>query len=730
MRVRDYDPEIEHIFNLIKANAYTEALALLRGYTRPGHPADIQYGIARCLSGLGKVKKAIKLFKKNIENYPYLKSNYAALYNILRRENRIEESDAVLKQMSRTINEAEALLVEARWLKHNGKRSESLEKFKCLVEQFPDHKMASLDMLVVNDRIANTLDTLTDLENFMKQKNISIEKYPQAYLHYAVQLQKFKRYEKAIEILKALIEKFPEDMHHYATLALTTEFQNDDENAEKRYLNMLSKFPFYQNGHLLYGMFLQKHAGRFDEAEKQYLRMLHLFPSCKEAHLGLAILYHGHFESDRAIFHATKAINIDSEYDPAYSALSHIYIDMSKQDHAKDKKTLEQLAFKYYDKACQINKNRFNNHKAFQTDPNISSINNRLMNFLGHQDSVVEKTKVTEFQWPLPPISMDSECGESTMDYSHFIQRENFLKLYHIVLPLYRKIDISSSSDLIQSYHQAWNEIEQLAKKADYPAAQSSLTELHQRLKVYHAASCASFKPGEQYSPVIVTQNQGEQSKQQSTQTQIIKKMNLFANPEPEIACAHDAPPLITQSEVQKQACLDLMNEIDRLLEKHQQIDFTKQKKILTKAGLLFDQSLYQEALVLLEKLPIKIHSIIHFMKEHQACSDAKSDDAILSPIDDKTKHLAKKDIHKKHKKKNPIQKTQIQDLPQSIALEAERKPIHDSSRSPKQVVMPGRVPSCAKIGLFAVSICTAGFAIYNSLAEETKISDMIVNKL
>ena len=89
-----------------------------------------------------------------------------------------------------------------------------------------------------------------------KLKNISIEKYPQAYLHYAVQLQKFKRYEKAIEILKALIEKFPEDMHHYATLALTTEFQNDDENAEKRYLNMLSKFPFYQNGHLLYGMFL------------------------------------------------------------------------------------------------------------------------------------------------------------------------------------------------------------------------------------------------------------------------------------------------------------------------------------------------------------------------------------------------------------------------------------------------------------------------------------------
>src|SRR3990167_651808 len=243
-----------HIFKLIYKHDYEKALVLLKQNSR-AYPADIDYGIARCLEGLGKNKEAIKQYKKNIENYPHHKANYSALYGCLHHTGALDEAASVIKQMSNKISETEALLAEARYLRYAGLHFASLEKYRHFIEQYHDNKVVKLEMLLTKDRYESTQETLLDLENFIKREKIPIQKNSHAYLHYAVRLQQLKQYDKALEIIKDLIKEFPEDPHPYATFALTTEFQSDSVNAEKRYLKMLAKFPLHENGHLLYAMF-------------------------------------------------------------------------------------------------------------------------------------------------------------------------------------------------------------------------------------------------------------------------------------------------------------------------------------------------------------------------------------------------------------------------------------------------------------------------------------------
>jgi len=105
----------------------------------------------------------------------------------------------------------------------------------------------------------------------------------------AVTMLQEKVYDKAIEILKKVIEQSPGVTAPYINLGMAYQYTGKPEQAEAQFKTALQLIPGHPVASNQYGLLLRK-SGRFDEARKIYEQSLERFPDYYPLHRNLAIL--------------------------------------------------------------------------------------------------------------------------------------------------------------------------------------------------------------------------------------------------------------------------------------------------------------------------------------------------------------------------------------------------------------------------------------------------------
>ncbi len=311
-------PEIILVYaaNLGKCEQLDKAVTLLFGgiQTNPEH-IQLKVSYAFHLNNLGHSEKVIEFINslKDKVNDELLYIKAIAHYDL----GQFKEAEKIcLDLLVRSIEEQNYLILLAKSYLY---QSEYV-KAKVLLKPFADK----------NSRAAWWYVYLYELQNnfkeAIKQAEVHSKIFPKdskLYLMHAFFLQKEKRYSESEKVLRTALTNCPNNPYLLLHLAFALEGLRRDEEAENCFFDIIQRYPEFRRAHFSFAHFY-KNIEEFKKSEKCFLEGIDLFPDDPSFKLSLSILYFQHNFFSKAREFAKLALERNSAYSSARSALQKI----------------------------------------------------------------------------------------------------------------------------------------------------------------------------------------------------------------------------------------------------------------------------------------------------------------------------------------------------------------------------------------------------------------------
>jgi|GEM_PF-1015263 len=206
-------------------------------------------------------------------------------------------------------------------------------------------KMENLREVVLNPealhQLIETLDEKEDYEELIKVYELLLENNPQdinALIELAIiYADNFHNYDKANDYLNQVLNIDPNNAEAYFHKGRIIEkWKEDYEEARNNYLKAIALDNHLVDGYLNLSWLYLEH---FNDVNTSYIVIQEGLKYNEDSNLYTQLAYieyHKYHELAKAQEHLTKAIELDSENDLAYTYLGQIYLDENQFDQAKD----------------------------------------------------------------------------------------------------------------------------------------------------------------------------------------------------------------------------------------------------------------------------------------------------------------------------------------------------------------------------------------------------------
>lgn len=433
---------ISEAYHLFDIGRYSEARDIFSLYK---DNLSAQIGLAKCYVQLGKIDLAIKQNDKIITNNPDHSPSYTQLAYLYKGEDENLAIAIANKAVAKFPKQYKVHLCQARILE-NIHIETCLDKYKEIISLFPKESEAYLEYLTIRQRLkrVDEFDACYECEQIIKQNGFNPDNAFELFKIYAILLQKNRKYDLAIEILKKLIKldpnkKHPEVRASYAyTLELMGNITNDQNklfnktnDTERAYAALINEFPDYVTGKLMYGIYLNENG-----ESKRAINLYEKMEKIKEVYLGLGIAYLDSIEPHNRSEHIQKAIDninfalqLDKNYDSAWSALGHVYSILAglNKNTSECENHLE-TAKKYYNKAHTLQQSRLDRHAKKNDEPMVRYLDKKLasemQSVLSYEDKLrsnndFAQSTISNKSSMLTQSNNTNSFIQETSDYNH-----------------------------------------------------------------------------------------------------------------------------------------------------------------------------------------------------------------------------------------------------------------------------------------------------------------------
>ena len=212
----------------------------------------------------GNQENSIAHYRQACELNPALLSSWKALYDYFRTNNNKPAADHAFMQMN-TLQSIPSVLLYISQILNEGKLGIAEEKCREFLKKNPTNTFAMSLLAQIADRMGYFDDAEFLLESAVKFNPEDGE----LRMRYAMILRKKQKFEKTMEQVNILCEKFPENLSYQAQKASEIMQNGDHGGAINLFDNILQKNPFNfsvltSKGHA------QKTLGKTDQAIKSY----------------------------------------------------------------------------------------------------------------------------------------------------------------------------------------------------------------------------------------------------------------------------------------------------------------------------------------------------------------------------------------------------------------------------------------------------------------------------
>ena len=247
--LKNYDDAKKYIQSLL-----TQAPDMGRAYQELGH----------LNRDIGNQENSIAHYRQACELNPALLSSWKALYDYFRAGNNKPAADHAFMQMN-TLQSIPSVLLYISQILNEGKLGIAEEKCREFLKKNPTNTFAMSLLAQIADRMGYFDDAEFLLESAVKFNPDDGE----LRMRYAMILRKKQKFEKTMEQVNILCEKFPENLSYQAQKASEIMQNGDHAGAINLFDNILQKNPFNfsvltSKGHA------QKTLGKTDQAIKSY----------------------------------------------------------------------------------------------------------------------------------------------------------------------------------------------------------------------------------------------------------------------------------------------------------------------------------------------------------------------------------------------------------------------------------------------------------------------------
>ena len=247
--LKNYDEAKKYIESLL-----SQAPDMGRAYQELGH----------LNRDIGNQENSIAHYRQACELNPALLSSWKALYDYFRAGNNKPAADHAFMQMN-TLQSIPSILLYISQILNEGKLGIAEEKCREFLKKNPTNTFAMSLLAQIADRMGYFDDAEFLLESAVKFNPDDGE----LRMRYAMILRKKQKFEKTMEQVNILCEKFPENLSYQAQKASEIMQNGDHGGAINLFDNILEKNPFNfsvltSKGHA------QKTLGKTDRAIKSY----------------------------------------------------------------------------------------------------------------------------------------------------------------------------------------------------------------------------------------------------------------------------------------------------------------------------------------------------------------------------------------------------------------------------------------------------------------------------
>ncbi len=247
--LKNYDEAKKYIESLL-----SQAPDMGRAYQELGH----------LNRDIGNQENSIAHYRQACELNPALLSSWKALYDYFRTGNNKPAADHAFMQMN-TLQSIPSILLYISQILNEGKLGIAEEKCREFLKKNPTNTFAMSLLAQIADRMGYFDDAEFLLESAVKFNPDDGE----LRMRYAMILRKKQKFEKTMEQVNILCEKFPENLSYQAQKASEIMQNGDHGGAINLFDNILEKNPFNfsvltSKGHA------QKTLGKTDRAIKSY----------------------------------------------------------------------------------------------------------------------------------------------------------------------------------------------------------------------------------------------------------------------------------------------------------------------------------------------------------------------------------------------------------------------------------------------------------------------------
>ena len=247
--LKNYDEAKKYIESLL-----SQAPDMGRAYQELGH----------LNRDIGNQENSIAHYRQACELNPALLSSWKALYDYFRAGNNKPAADHAFMQMN-TLQSIPSILLYISQILNEGKLGIAEEKCREFLKKNPTNTFAMSLLAQIADRMGYFDDAEFLLESAVKFNPDDGE----LRMRYAMILRKKQKFEKTMEQVNILCEKFPENLSYQAQKASEIMQNGDHRGAINLFDNILEKNPFNfsvltSKGHA------QKTLGKTDRAIESY----------------------------------------------------------------------------------------------------------------------------------------------------------------------------------------------------------------------------------------------------------------------------------------------------------------------------------------------------------------------------------------------------------------------------------------------------------------------------